>query len=384
MTYIKSRIATYLSEVPNSVKLSEFPLTKMDLNALEGVQYGIGVFKGDTLPDIALISKRFETVNFFRGCKWGCLHCLKNAKAPKPGKESVLFEDLKKLASGFRILSERLGFNVLNGNHYISIVDDSNPFDLPINGLTRKYDAVDGIEVLFKNLKIPALVVTSGIDTTNKKSESFSSKVAKKLNKTVTKNPDMVKKGEIAINPCLRVNDYTGRMAKTLAIFLDLFKIEKAKIIYRHTAGSYPEYDFNAAKKLYEEIFKKLQNITGYSLEGISELNPKYVTAFDRSHLIEPSGRGRRFFDYERNGALQKDLNQDYMNWENLSETEKKDFLLDNSLKGIDIDGSVYATIRSCARSESTPIELIVPTGIKLNYVNKEKPNPLFSDIVLD
>lgn len=56
----------------------------------------------------------------------------------------------------------------------------------------------------------------------------------------------------------------------------------------------------------------------------------------------------------------------------------------DNAVKCIDIDGSVYTTKPSSAEYVATPIELTIPTDIKLNYINKEKPNKIFSDINIE
>ena len=139
MMKISPKISTYVKELPNAVKLSKYPLTKMDSAKLEGIQYGIPLFEGVKFDDIAFITKQLETLNLFRGCKWGCKHCLKNAMAPKPGRESILFEDLKRFVYGFKQLSERLGFDVLNGNKYLNIIDDSNPIDVPIKGLSREH-----------------------------------------------------------------------------------------------------------------------------------------------------------------------------------------------------------------------------------------------------
>ena len=64
-----------------------------------------------------------------------------------------------------------------------------------------------------------------------------------------------------------------------------------------------------------------------------------------------------------------------------MSKEEQREALLNRALKCIDIDGTVYTTKPSSAEYVNTPIELTIPTDIKLNYINKEKPNPIFSDI---
>ena len=384
MINLSSRISTYIGSVPNKVKLSEYPLTKLDLAKIDGIQEGIPLFKGLKIEDIAFITKRLETLNLFRGCKWGCSHCLKNAVAPKKGRESILFEDLLRFVDGFKTLSERLGFNSLNGNKYINIIDDSNPIDLPIKGLSREHSVAEGMKQIYDKLNIPTLFVTSGVDTKSK----YSLNATKEIVDMVKKEPNSVEDVQISVNPFLNLKGYTDRMAKTLFEFLDLFKIDKASIIYRHggvngvnNGVSNMGVDEVSAGKLYEEIYKKLQELSGSKLESLPQLKPEIVTEFDKSHLIEPSGRGRKFFSEERNLKLQQELIQDSLDWGVMSKEEQRETLLNRALKCVDIDGTVYTTKPSSAEYVNTPIELTIPTDIKLNYINKEKPNPIFSDI---
>ena len=158
-----SSINTYIKQLPNSIKESKYPLSKLDTKFLEGIQSGIPLFQGEkhlTMNSISFLSTRFETLNLFRGCTVGCSHCLKDAQAN--GHRSILFEDLERFLNGFKTLNERLGFNVFNGNKYLSIVDDSNPSDFPIEGKDRKHSIVEAIEKIYEKLNIPILFVTSG------------------------------------------------------------------------------------------------------------------------------------------------------------------------------------------------------------------------------
>ena len=381
MMKISPEISTYVRELPNAVKLSKYPLTKMDSAKLEGIQYGIPLFEGVKFDDIAFITKQLETLNLFRGCKWGCKHCLKNAMAPKPGRESILFEDLKRFVYGFKQLSERLGFDVLNGNKYLNIIDDSNPIDVPIKGLSREHSVAEGMKLIYEKLGIPTLFVTSGWTDMRNGRYKYSIDAAKRIVNMVRKNPDSVKEVEISINPFLETRNYASRMARTLLTFLDLFKIDKASIIFRHADEEYPAYNKNAASNLYQDIYKELKRHCDFNLESIPQLKPEVVTKFDKSHLIEPSGRGRKFFPIGKNMKLQKELIQDSLEWELMSKEEQREALLNRALKCVDIDGGIYTTKPSNANFVNTPIELTIPTDIKLNYINKDKPNPIFSDI---
>lgn len=399
-----SNISTYINKIPNSIKDSKYPLTQLNLQNLEGVQRDICLFNGEkplTMDVISFITKRFETLNLFRGCTVGCSHCLKDAKAED--SRSILFEDLLRFLDGFKTLNERLGFNVFNGNKYLSIVDDSNPSDFPILGKDRKHSVVEAIKEIYDKLNIPVLFVTSGWN----KGSSYAQKASEELANAIQKNPSMIESVDISINPFVGIleksreasknhnqdkadffrNVYTSRMANTLATFLNALENNKAQIIYRHapSAEGNELVDENAAKQLYEEIYLKLRKIVGSKLDDIPILKPEQLTQFDKSHLIEASGRGRRFFTAEMNFLEQQQLIDEVIDWEGLSEQEKFAKLRDGALKCIDINGNVYTTMpASQVDYISAPIELTLPTKIQLNYENKKPTTPVFSDIDLE
>lgn len=399
-----ARINTYINKIPSSVKDSKYPLSKLDLKGLEGVQKGIPLFEGSkplTMDLISFITKRIETLNLFRGCTVGCSHCLKDAKAEV--RKSILFEDLERFLDGFKTLNERLGFNVLNGNKYLSIVDDSNPSDFPISGKDRKHSVVEAIKEIYEKLNIPILFVTSGWN----KGSHYAQNASEELAKAIQKNPSMIESVDISINPFVGILDksreasrnhnqnkadflrnvYTSRMANVLSTFIKAFENNKARIIYRHASNIQGNelVNENAAKKLYEEIYAKLRKSVGSALDNVPSLKPEQLTKFDKTHLIEPSGRGRKYFSADTNLKMQEQLIDEALEWESLSEQEKFNFLKDYALKCIDIDGSVYTTMpANKVQFVSAPIELTLPTKIKLNYENKKATTPVFSDIDLE
>ena len=394
-------INNYIKQLPNSIKESKYPLSKLDTQFLEGIQSGIPLFQGEkhlAMNSISFLSTRFETLNLFRGCTVGCSHCLKDAQAN--GHRSILFEDLERFLNGFKTLNERLGFNVFNGNKYLSIVDDSNPSDFPILGKDRKHSVVEAIEKIYEKLNIPILFVTSGWN----KGSGYAQKASEELANAIQKNPSMIESVDISINPFVGIleksreasknnnqdkadflrNVYTSRMANVLATFLNAFASNKAQIIYRHAPNAEGNELVNevATKKLYEEIYTKLKKLVGSAIDNIPKLKPEELTRFDKSHLIESSGRGRQFFSSEINLREQEQLIDEAIEWESLSDNEKFKTLNDYALKCVDIDGSVYATMPSNKVDYiSAPIELTVSTDIKLNYENKTPTKPIFSDI---
>lgn len=398
-----SGINTYINKISGSVKSGKYPLSRIDLSRLEGIQQGIPLFQGEkllTMDLIAFITKRLETLNLFRGCTVGCSHCLKDAKAE--GNRSILFEDLERFLDGFKLLNERLGFNVFNGNKYLSIVDDSNPSDFPIRGKTSSHSIVEAIKDIYEKLNIPILFVTSGWN----KGSDYAQKASEELANAIQKNPSMIESVDISINPFVGIleksreasknnnqdkadflkNVYTSRMANVLSVFFEALEQNKAKIIYRH-APNIEGNEFvneNATKKLYEEIYVKLQKIVGAAIEKVPKLKPENLTQFDKSHFIEASGRGRRFFRSETNFLEQQQLIDEAIDWECLNEQERFVKLRDGALKCIDINGNVYTTMpASNVDYISAPIELTLPTKIQLNYENNKPTTPVFSDIDL-
>ncbi len=171
--------------IPPSIKNSAYPLTRLPLNSIEGIQKGIPLFHGVNIKDIAFVTKRFETLNLFRGCRVNCSHCLKDAKEPVKGRETVLFEDLINFLDGFKTLSERVGFNVFQGNKYVNIIDDANPSDIPIRGKYRNHSVVEAIKQIYDKINLPVIFVTSGWN----KASKYSGQAAEDLVKQIEKNP---------------------------------------------------------------------------------------------------------------------------------------------------------------------------------------------------
>lgn len=383
-----------------ALKNANFPLTKMNLNKLDGIQKGIPLFEGVKIEDIAFAANRFETLNLFRGCSVGCSHCLKNAKPIENG--TILFEDLMRFLDGFKTLNERLGFNVFQKSKYVSIADDANPSDFPIKGKERVHTLGEAVKAIYEKISLPPLIVTSGWNRGSKYAQSSSEELAR----IIEQKPETAAAVEISINPFSGImeksrnalknsnqntadflrNVYTDRMANVLKVFLNLFGIGKAKIIYRHA----PDYKGNElvgereTRKLYEEIYAKLKNAAGSRLEHIPELKPENITHFNKSHLIESSGRGRCFFPTEYNLREQGQLIDEVLERESLTRDEKQQELFETALKCVDINGRIYATMPADkVECISSPIEITVPTKIKLNYENNKNIPPVFSDIDL-
>ena len=78
----------------------------------------------------------------------------------------------------------------------------------------------------------------------------------------------------------------------------------------------------------------------------------------------------------------QSELINEALSWSALSKDEQYKALQDYAVKCVDINGRIYTT-KPANETENvfSPIELTIPTDIRLNYINqKETPN-VFSDI---
>ena len=385
MSYIYKSAKSYLSSIPSHIKLSEYPLTKMDANKLNVFLKDYSVFQGLNMSDVAFITKKLDTINLFRGCTVGCLHCLRNAVAPKKNRETILFEDLRQLLNAFHNLSERLGFDILNGNKFLNIADDSEPMNIPIKGIKEDHGISEVIRLIYKKLGIPVSLTTSGWESKMDRSIGYQQqyKTAKWLVQTAKTTPDAIKEIQVSINPFQPSESYANRMANTLYAFLDLFKLNKVRIIYKHSKDNLSQYGADAAKKLYEEIYAKLQILADSKLECFPELKPEIVTKISKNNWIQPSGRGRKFISEQENKNLQEKFENEFKIWQGMSPKEQYDTLLNKSRKFIDIDGSIYVSKPTNIFYTHEPIEVTVPTDIKLNFINQEKPNKIFSDVDL-
>lgn len=381
MVNIKVRAKNYLATVPSHIKTSVYPLTEIDTKMLESFQVDLQVFKGVKMQDIAFMTKKFDTINLFRGCILGCQHCSKNSMSPAFGRESILYEDLKWLVLGFRALSERLGFNVLNGNKSLNIVEDSNPFNTPIRGLKREHTVLEAMNLIYSCLGIPISVKTSILNGIGSINFNKTRSVVKHFVNRAKRVPDEFSDIQISFNPFLRDEPmYIQKMAKTLSTFLDLFKIEKAKINYQYAQDGYEGYDKRSAQKLYQMVYKELQKISDSNLEGIPQLHPDIVTRPSPLNVIQPLGRGKNFFNKIGNEKISEELARDKADFEALSKDEQYRILLDEAEKRVDIDGTVYATRLFRSKYLNFQIELPQNTEIKLNFRDKRKPNKIFCE----
>ena len=283
-------------------------------------------------------------------------------------------------------MNERLGFNIFNGTKFINIADDSEPIGMYIRGKEKNYSLINAMKLIYKQLGIPIKLTTSGWDTMKNRAVGYGpdSKSSKSISKLAKDNPDVIEEIDISINPFLPKEGYSERMANAIYTFLDWFKLGKAKIVYKHTKDDIPGFNDKAAKKVYEDIYKLLQQMSDSKLEGFPELKPEVVTNFAKANWIDPIGYGRQFLPLHKRVDLNNKLGTEKQVWNSKTKEEQRDILLNTARKCVDIDGSIYTLKPTNIFYSAKPIELVVPTKIKLNFLNKQKPNSMYKELDIE
>ncbi len=365
----------YLKSISPQIRDTAFPLEKIHLPQLEGIQKDIVLFENTSLEDIKFISKWFQVLNLARGCKEQCTFCLRNALKPLKENSTILWEDLTRFTGGISKLNERLGFNILQGNSHITLFEDAN---LPVIQIKDSNDEThslkDAVHEIYSKLKLPIVFVTAGWSPSDKNSHQN----AEELCNYILQNPDCVKEFAVSVNPFHRYNRdfYTTKIANTLKTFLPLYKGGIASILLKY---NYPdgikaeENGYNAATSLYEEIFEKLKLLTGSQLEEYEILKPENVTRERDDNYIENKGRGQKFFSPEAVQKNNKKLFVESFQWLTMTPEQKREFAYNYTTKNVDINGQIYLI---------TPSEQLIETQMKLNFVNKDKITaPIHTDV---
>ena len=297
-------ISRYLAQNARRISSTPFPLEKLEMAKIEGIQKGIKLFEGLKMQDIKFLTKWFQVLNLARGCREGCTFCLRNAQAPIKETltqiNTILWEDLQRFVDGFSKLSERIGENVLNGNSHITLFEDANLPLAKIKDLNgEKHTICDAIDSVYTKLGLPLVFVTAGWHLNDKASQ----KSAEEICKYIQDNPNCVKEFGISVNPFHKYKEdvYIEKMANTLKTFLPLYKngFEIGIVILKYNFPNGIDSDKNgyeSAKKLYEKIYEKLKQISDFNLEEYEILKPQNVCKHSDNNYIENKGRGQNFF----------------------------------------------------------------------------------------
>ena len=237
------------------------------------------------------------------------------------------------------------------------------------------YSTTDAVKEIYSKFQIPIVFVTSGWGVNNK----FAQKTAEELCEFVSKNPECVREFAVSINPFFygSRDKYIEKVANALKTFLPLFKngTKAGSTLFKHNYPNGKDTEItgkNAAKKLYNEIYLKLQEITNSKLSDYERLKPEFVTRHKESNLIENKGRGQKFFSADEVSQNDKKLFVESFEWMTLTPEQKQQRAYECMTKNVDINGQIYLI---------TPSEQRISTNIGLNFINKDKKTaPIHTD----
>ena len=133
--------------------LDKYGIKSLDLDKLEGIQYGIDVFDNLSMREIAFLAYRTSNLAVTRGCSNMCQHCFHNAVPTKKDElKSMPYEDFKKITDGFATINTRINDVLRNKGNATLIGLYSNhlytDFAAELTGFF--YDS-DGMSVISKD-----------------------------------------------------------------------------------------------------------------------------------------------------------------------------------------------------------------------------------------
>ena len=390
-----------------------FILRQFCMEPLEGLQYGIKVFKGLSMKEIQYLSENLHVIAVKRGCNNMCGYCYADAK---PSNAEMSFEDFSSIASGFKTLRKRL--------HGLDLFGENIPIDDPIYKTTELFYDADCMNIVLKDKQgkphdftelaakvyndICRLTVfdTSGWYSKNpilqKRAEKYAEHFAN------PENMKQLKAFNLSFNPfnasyiasvkALREGDmqkaarlrdrFTSNIANSLVTFTPLFKYPEFNVLTR----SFPpgtknadEFDTNAMLELIIEVMEKVSVLYQNDLKGAQ----KYVNSQqDINKIVEIlfNTKLNRIDTALNSAGRMKEFLKEFNIKIDLQDHEKIvkpmiDDLQKNgrwhkyiALRLIDTDGRVY----------HMNYAKFIPAEIQLNLENKDIKPPKLANLVED
>lgn len=416
--YIRFKAAQKYSDalyqhVINNKEQDKFIFRLYNIEPLEGLQYGIKVFKDLSMKEIQYMSENLHVIAVKRGCNHMCGHCYADAK---PAKTEMSWEDFTSITKGFKTIRERLhGLDIYGENIPVSKQDpilrvtelfyDSDCMDLAIKDKKgNEHDFIDLSNEIYNSMGRKNCFDTSGWQANHARFQERAEKYAKyysdpenmkkleafnvsfnPFNATYIASVKALKKGDTERATRLR-DKFTTNVANTLFTFTPLVKFDNFGILSRcfpNTAKNAQHFNYNAHKKLTLEVLNKLSKMYNEDLNGAQKFiktQDEYIEImfnFQRkmsniyANDLNPNGRMGKFME-EFNIKAQLE------NYENLEKSMVSDLQTNGrffkyiSPKLIDTNGRVYHM--NYAR--------FIPTEIQLNISGKDKSTPKLANLI--
>lgn len=412
--YIKAqRYANLLAQyIMSGENADNYILRQFKMEPLEGLQYGIAVFKGLTMKEIQYLSEDLHVIAVKRGCKHMCGHCYADAK---PSNREMSWEDFTQITGGFKRLRKRLN----NLDIYATYVHKNSPdqtytttelfydadcIDIAIKDKKGNFhDFIDLSKEIYDSLGRKTTFDTSGWDRNNKKLQARAEKYAEYFanpenmkrneqfnvsfnvfNASYIASVKAKKAGDIAKSERLR-EKFTDNMANVLYTFTPLFEHPQFGILlrsFRPDAKNACHFAPNSMLELMNEVINKVRGL--YILDKNSSQKyiksdndiKKYINLLsDKMDRIDTAlnsvGRMRKFMDeFKIKDRMQDHTETTRIMIEELKEQGRFHNHLAHRL--IDSDGKVYHM--DYAR--------FIPTEIQLNIDGKNMPTPRLANLV--
>ncbi len=369
------------------------------MEPLEGLQYGIKVFKNLTMKEIQYLSENLHVIAVKRGCKNMCAHCYADAK---PQKREMSWEDFTLITRGFKKLKKRLhNLDLYGENNPIAKNDliyrttelfyDSDCMELVIkdkNGVL--YDFTQLATELYESLGRRTAFDTSGWNRNNpvlqQRAEKYAQYFTRKENmeklNAFNVSFNVFNASYVASRKALKNGDYekakrlkeryTDNIANAVYTFTPLIDNPKFHILSRcfdSKAKNAKDFDKKALASLAQNVLDKLALLYKQDLES----SKKYVK--DEEHLqylmanafmkinsldteLNSSGRMKKFMQ-------EFSIKAPLMEYDESLKKVKEDLVQNERfhryimLRMIDADGKVYHM--NYARFFPTEIQLNIP-----------------------
>ncbi len=379
----------YVNKIHKQIKDPIF--SSFDSDKLEGIQYGIEVFKGLSINQIKLLTSNLNEFLIMRGCSHRCSSCAANAVPQHFKKDSNIIssmtkEDFDSFVDGISELNQRLGINTLE-SYILSVkklFHDGDCMEIEMKDKNGNiYDFMDTTQLLQSKLKLKGYFDSVGW---NPKSEKYQRR-AEKFIKYFKENNKQFDQIAISVNPFDGIlekanlykkegnvkkaleykNIYTDRIANAIFTFTPVIKENNFGFLTRMKSNN-PLYDKHMLYSLISDIVRKLENL--YNQDLLSKQHHiKEQSQIDNNMKIIIKKINENFEDIGKIGRA-KELfasgEEDMTPFGQI--TKERDLLTkvidDNKLNlCVDSNGKVYIS----------NYNFFLPTNIQLNFSTKNK-----------
>ena len=417
------KYANLVSKTPNFLMLKEKSLQNLNLKKLEGLQYGIPVFSGMSMKEIAFSIDSIHTVATLRSCDNACLHCYADARPNKKFEKTegltnrMTYEDFKNLTDGITELKKRLGNIKINSSKKgnprgediykaSSLFHDSDCINVYLTdkeGNEHTFNTLN--QMLINSTGQKGFFDTAGWNPKDKKAQNRAENIAayfgnpdhnkelEQFNVSINAfNPWSVKAAELRKqgkeDAANRIEDmYAERMTNVLTTFTPVLDKPYFGIISRalpdnaKNADGFKTEDLNRVRtKIYNKCLDKYNEkftknpslkdnpeVQQYYTKAINGLQKQLFGRVDTSIL--PSGR---FLDFAKKHSIK--VEEDALHtktFEKLKHNPKDKKTADELFRIIDANGDLYLT----------DYITDVPTDIHFNFETKNLKTPKMNNL---